>query len=352
MKIAQVAPLYESVPPAKYGGTERIVSYLTEELVRQGHDVTLFASGDSKSSAHLIPQCQRSLRSDPKCFDPIAVHVTMIEQVFQHASEFDLIHFHVDYLHFSVCRRLDTPHVTTLHGRLDLPELPALYRTFSDVPVNSISQAQRAPLPWANWVANVHHGLPKGLYTLEESPQDYLAFVGRVSKEKGLERAIEIAKRAGRKLKVAAKIDKQDQEYFDTAIRPMMDHTIEFCDEVGDREKQELIGKAAALLFPIDWPEPFGIVMIESMACGTPVIAFNCGSVPEVIDDGVTGFIVQNVEQAVKKIDEVPALSRKLCREIFERRFSANRMAQMYTALYAKLQAAATDVRSEVRQCL
>ena len=353
MKIAQVSPLYESVPPAKYGGTERIVSYLTEELVRQGHAVTLFASGDSMTNARLEAQCERALRSDGNCVDPFALHVAMVENVLQRSPEFDVIHFHVDYLHFSAARRLDTPHLTTLHGRLDLPELPSLYDTFSDIPVNSISDAQRLPLPHANWIGTVYHGLPRNLYRLNESPENYLVFVGRVSPEKGVDRAIEIARRARLKLRIAAKVDKSDREYFDQVIAPLLKEGLaEFHDEIGDREKQELIGNASALLFPIDWPEPFGIVMIEAMACGTPVIAFPHGSVPEVIDDGVTGFLVNSVEQAVEKIAKLPGLSRKLCREIFEQRFTATRMAQAYLALYEKLQGTGNDLNLEVPQCL
>ncbi|MBZ5602125.1 MAG: glycosyltransferase family 4 protein [Acidobacteriia bacterium] len=353
MKIAQVAPLYESVPPAKYGGTERIVSYLTEELVREGHDVTLFASGDSKTSAHLVPQCRRALRTDERCLDPLAPHVTMIEQVWRRAHEFDILHFHVDYLHYSVCRRLETPHLTTLHGRLDLPELPPLYRTFSDVPVNSISQAQRKPLPFANWVGTVAHGLPEALYAFDEAPGNYLTFVGRVSPEKGLDRAIEIARRADMPLKIAAKVDQKDRDYFEAVLRPAMNHpSIEFLEEIGDGEKQELIGKARAVLFPINWPEPFGIVMIEALACGTPVIAFRCGSVPEVIEEGVTGFVVSDVGQAVKSVERLASLSRKQCRAAFEQKFSAGRMAAAYTALYEKLQSPGKDVEVEVHQCL
>jgi glycosyltransferase involved in cell wall biosynthesis len=353
LKIAQVAPLYESVPPATYGGTERIVSYLTEELVQQGHDVTLFASGDSRTRARLIPQIDRALRLDSHCLDTMAPHVVMVEEVFRRADEFDIIHFHIDYVHFSVCRRMKIPSLTTLHGRLDIPELGMLFETFSDVPVNSISLAQRSPIPWANWVGTVHHGLPKDLYSLEESSGKYLTFVGRVSPEKGLGEAIEIAKRAGMPFKIAAKVDKKDAEFYETTIRPLLDHPlIEFMDEIGDEGKQELIGHAAGLLFPIDWPEPFGIVMIEAMACGTPVIAFRHGSVPEVIDDGVTGFVVDNVPQAVKKVEQLGSISRRRCRQVFEARFSASRMANDYVELYHELQTGGADVELEVRECL
>lgn len=353
MRIAQVAPLYESVPPTKYGGTERIVSYLTEELVREGHEVTLFASGDSKTSARLIPQSKRSLRLDPKCHDPLAPHILMLENVFRRAEEFDVIHFHVDYLHYPVSRRMDTAHVTTLHGRLDLPELRLIYKTFSDVPVVSISQAQRTPVPFANWVGTVYHGLPESLYCGEESAGGYLVFVGRISPEKGADKAIEIATRSQMPLKIAAKVDAADRDYFEEVLRPAMNHPlVEFLGEVGDHEKQELIGGAAALLFPIDWPEPFGIVMIEAMACGTPVIGFRRGSVPEVIDDGVSGFVVDTVEQAVECVRKLPTLSRKRCRQVFQQRFSSARMAEEYTAVYEKLQSSGTSLDLEIPQCL
>jgi len=346
--------LYESVPPAKYGGTERVVSYLTEELVRQGHEVTLFASGDSRTRANLVSPCKRSLRLDPECRDPLAAHIMMMEEVFRRERDFDIIHFHIDYLHYPVSSRMETPCVTTLHGRLDLPELASLYRTFPDVPLISISKAQRAPLPWVNWVGMVHHGLPKNLYALEESPEPYLVFLGRISPEKGVDRAIEIAREAGMPLRIAAKVDKADQEYFDEKIKPLLDNPqIEFVNEVGDKDKQRLLGKAAALLFPIDWPEPFGIVMIEAMACGTPVIAFPKGSVPEVIDDGVNGFIVKDIAEAVRAVENLPALSRALCRQMFEQRFSAARMAGDYARLFEKLQLPASPaVAVEVQECM
>jgi glycosyltransferase involved in cell wall biosynthesis len=353
LKIAQVAPLYESVPPTKYGGTERIVSYLTEELVRQGHEVTLFASSDSRTRARLVPECRRALRLDPKCRDPLAPHVTMVEDVFRRAEEFDAIHFHIDYIHFPVSRRLETPHVTTLHGRLDLPELPSLYRMFPDVPLTSISQAQRKPIAWVNWVGNVPHGLPLDLYSFQPSPGSHLAFVGRVSPEKGLDRAIEIAKRAGMPLKIGAKIDTADRAYFESTLRPKLDHpSIEFLGEIGDAEKQKVIGNAAALLFPIDWPEPFGLVMIEALACGTPVIAFSRGSVPEVIDDGISGFIVNSVDKAVESVARISFIDRRRCRAAFEQRFSAPRMAGAYVSLYRKLQTTQTGTGLEMRHCL
>ncbi len=353
MKIAQVAPLHESVPPAKYGGTERVVSYLTEELVRQGHEVTLFASGDSKTSARLMPQGKRSLRTDPDCEDSLAPHVVMLEEVLRCADEFDVIHFHIDYIQYPAFSRIATRHLTTQHGRMDHASLQTVFRMYREAPLVSISNAQRTPIPWANWLGTVYHGLPLDLYRYTETAGRYLAFVGRISPEKGLDKAIEIARRAGMPLKIAAKVDKQDREYFDEIIRPLLnDSSIEFLEEVGDPEKQELLGEAAALLFPINWPEPFGIVMIEAMACGTPVIAFPCGAVPEVINEGATGFLVNNVDEAVEAIGKLPSLSRKLCREVFERRFSSTRMARDYCALYEKLQAGEHSVELEVRQCL
>jgi glycosyltransferase involved in cell wall biosynthesis len=338
MRIAQVAPLYESVPPRQYGGTERVVSYLTEELVAQGQDVTLFASGDSLSKAHLVPSWPRALRSDKTCVDQQAPHFAMLEEVVRRADEFDLIHFHVDYLHFPFSRRIDCPHVTTLHGRLDLPELPALYAEYDDMPVISISDAQRRPLPDANWQGTVYHGLPERLFSLCEEPEDYLVFLGRTSPEKRADRAIEIAKLAGRELKIAAKVDKADREYFKEEIEPLFDDpNVEFLGECGGRNKQELLSRAYAFLFPIDWPEPFGLVMIEAMACGTPVIAWRHGSVPELVDNGVTGFIVDSVDEAVRAVRRVRSLSRAQCQRVALQRFTAARMARDYLAIYERL---------------
>jgi glycosyltransferase involved in cell wall biosynthesis len=338
MRIAQVAPLYESVPPKYYGGTERIVSYLTEELVRQGHDVTLFASGDSVTRARFISGCRRSLRLDKHCVDQLAHHVVMLEQVYRHAADFDVIHFHVDYLHFGLSRREQVPRVTTLHGRLDIPDLHPVYQEFRDEPVVSISTSQRTPLPWANWQATVYHGLPEDLYTFRPEPGSYLAFLGRISPEKRVDRAIEIARRVQMPLRIAAKVDAVDEDYFETAIQPLLEHPlIEFVGEIGDAEKDDFLGNAAMLLFPIDWPEPFGLVMIEAMACGTPVIAYSNGSVPEVMEQGRTGFIVDSLEEAVEAVRHVPQLSRQRCREIFEERFTAERMARDYVRVYERL---------------
>lgn len=338
MRIAQVAPLYESVPPKFYGGTERVVSWLTEELVRLGHDVTLFASGDSVTNARLVPICKEALRLSPNCIDQAAHHMLMMEQVFNEKDNFDLVHFHVDYLHFSLSRRETIPHISTLHGRLDIPDLVPLYREFREVPLISISDAQRAPLPWVNWQGTVYHGLPAREYSLGNGKGKYLAFLGRVSPEKGLNRAIEIAKRAGIPLKIAAKIDRADTEYFQTVIKPLLKHPlIEFVGEIGNSEKNDFLGHAMGLLFPICWPEPFGLVMIEAMACGTPVIAYPHGSVPEIMEDGITGFIVSDVASASKAAHQLHKIDRKLCRQRFEKRFSAARMAQDYLLMYRKV---------------
>jgi glycosyltransferase involved in cell wall biosynthesis len=338
MRIAQVAPLYESVPPKYYGGTERVVSYLTEELVRQGHDVTLFASGDSDTKARLVAACPRSLRLDKHCRDQLAHHYVMLENVFQHAGEFDIIHFHVDYLHFPFSSREPVTHVTTLHGRLDLPDLVPLYQRFRDMPVISISNAQREPLPWANWQATVYHGLPADLYRYRPEPGSYLAFLGRISPEKRVDRAIEIAKQAGIQLKIAAKVDPVDKDYFESVITPLLRNSlVEFVGEISEEEKDEFLGNAYALLFPIDWPEPFGLVMIEAMACGTPVIAYRGGAVPEVMEQGHTGFIVHGLEDAVEAVRHVAQLKRSHCREVFEQRFTATRMAHDYVKQFERL---------------
>lgn len=338
MKIAQIAPLMERVPPQLYGGTERVVSYLTEELVRQGHDVTLFASADSMTSARLVACAERALRLDPGAPSPLAQQVAMLERVRQCATQFDVMHFHIDYLHFPLCRQQAWPALTTLHGRLDLVEVQRFYREFAELPLVSISHSQRAPMPPVNWAGTVYHGLPHELYDYHATAGDYLAFVGRISPEKRPDRAIEIARRAGMRLRIAAKVDRADQLYFNEKVRPLLaDPLVEFIGEVGEADKERLLGGARALLFPVDWPEPFGLVMIESIACGTPVIAWRCGSVPEVIDHGVSGFIVDSLEEAVAAVERIAALDRARVRAAFEARFSASRMASDYVALYRQL---------------
>jgi glycosyltransferase involved in cell wall biosynthesis len=341
MRIAQVAPLFESVPPKLYGGTERVVSWLTEELVCAGHDVTLFATGDSLTQARLVSTCPESLRLKPGCIDQQAHHVVMLDKVLSERHKFDLIHFHLDYLHYPLSRHADLTSLTTQHGRLDIPDLVPIYRTFPEMPVVSISDAQRAPLPWLNWKGTVHHGLPKDSFRPHERSGKYLAFLGRTSPEKGVDRAIAIAKQAGIPLKIAAKIDKVDREYFETCIKPLLDDPlVEFIGEIGYSEKNEFLGNAIALLFPIAWPEPFGLVMIEAMACGTPVIAFRHGSVSEVMKDGVTGFIVNDVDSAVRALDRIDTIDRSHCRRHFERYFTSTRMAQDYLTIYEEMVAA------------
>jgi len=338
LRIAQVAPLFESVPPKYYGGTERVVSYLTDELVQLGHDVALFASGDSDTKARLVAGSPRSLRLDPECIDQLAQHVAMLEQVVRRAEDFDIIHFHINYLHFPLSRRQQYKHITTLHGRLDIPDLVPLYREFTEVPVVSISDTQREPLSWANWQATVYHGLPKNLYRFHPEAGTYLACLGRISPEKGIDRAIEIAKRVGTPLKIAAKVDKVYAEYFKMVIEPLLhDPLVEFVGEIGDDRKEEFLGNAQALLFPIDWPEPFGLVMIEAMACGTPVIASSNGAVPEVMEEGRTGFIVHELDEAVEAVLRLPDISRARCLEVFEQRFTAARMARDYLRVYERL---------------
>ncbi|MGB7438795.1 MAG: glycosyltransferase family 4 protein [Candidatus Acidiferrum sp.] len=338
MRIAQVAPLYESVPPKLYGGTERVVSYLTEELVRLGHEVTLFASGDSVTSARLETGCKKALRLTRACIDPLAHHTVMLDKVLSVADRFDVLHFHTDYAHFPATRGLQLPTVTTLHGRLDLPDLATLYEHFDREPLVSISQSQRQPLGRVNWVGNVYHGLPVNSYRPEPRHDGYLAFLGRISPEKRPDRAIRIAVQAGKKLKIAAKVDDVDRQYFETQIKPLLDQPgVEFLGEINEGQKNEFLGRAYAYLFPIDWPEPFGLTMIEAMACGTPTIAFRCGSVPELIDDGVTGFIVESEEEAVKAVNRVDNLSRARCRATFERRFTSYRMAKDYLSIYRAL---------------
>ena len=340
MRIAQVAPLFEAVPPIGYGGTERVVSHLTEALVRQGHDVTLYASGDSRTSAKLVPITERALRGTSDWPDPAMPHVLAMERVAADADQFDVIHFHVDTLSLPYARRIATPSLLTLHGRLDLPGLPAFFSEFhDDTRLVSISNDQRRPLPTLPWLATVYHGIDVDLFPFVPEPKgDYLVFVGRISPEKRPDHAIEIARRAGMKLKIAAKVDAADREYFATTIAPLLTEPhVEFIGEVGDGDKGELLGNARALLFPIDWPEPFGLIMIEAMATGTPVIATRRGSVPEVVDHGVTGLIVDDVDGAVGAVEEVGTLDRAAVRRRFEERFSADRMASDYVRAYEML---------------
>lgn len=338
MRIAQIAPLYESIPPRFYGGTERVVYYLTEELVRLGHRVTLFASGDSVTSAQLDSACEKALRLSSAGADPLPYHTVLLDRVLARAHEFDVLHFHTDYAHFPATRTLKLPAVTTLHGRVDLPDMAPLYKHFAQLPLVSISQAQRQPLGCVNWMGNVYHGLPMNLYRPHLNGGDYLAFLGRISPEKRPDRAIQIAVEARMKLKIAAKVDKVDREYFEAKIKPMLDSPgIEFVGEIADAHKNDFLGHAYAYIFPIDWPEPFGLTMIEAMACGTPTIAFRCGSVPEILEDGLTGFVVQSNDEALSALKRVPQLSRALCRATFERRFTACRMAKEYLDIYEAL---------------
>jgi glycosyltransferase involved in cell wall biosynthesis len=340
MKIAQIAPLYESVPPAFYGGTERVVAYLVDALVELGHEVTLFAAGDAKTKARLISTCDRSIRLDPEPLkSDLALHLAMLERVRREANNFDVLHFHLDLLHFSVFDGMEDRTLTTLHGRQDLKGIAEFYRLWPKFPLVSISQQQRAPLRFANWLGTVPHGLPASLFAPLASPRgDYLAFLGRISIEKRVDRAIEIAKRCGIPLKIAAKIDKTDRDYYKDCIAPLIDGTfIEYIGEIDERGKQDFLGNAHALLFPIDWPEPFGLAMIEAMACGTPVIAWNCGSVPEVVEWGVTGLVVNSIEEAVDAVHHVNTLDRSRIRRVWEKRFSATVMATNYLRLYDAL---------------
>jgi glycosyltransferase involved in cell wall biosynthesis len=347
MKIAQIAPLVESVPPTLYGGTERVVSWLTEELVRQGHDVTLFASGDSQTRAKLEPIVPRALRLDG-IHNSTTYNIIMLDRVAARMDEFDVLHFHIDFFHYPLFRGMAHKTLTTLHGRQDLPELPDLYRAFPHMPLVSISDHQRLPVPPVNWRGTVYHGLPERLLKEGNGSGGYLAFLGRICADKGPLEAIEIARRAGMKLKMAAKVDPADQKYFDQQVKPVLDASphVEFIGEINDSQKPEFLGNAKALLFPISWPEPFGLVMIESMACGTPVIAFNCGSVPEIMEDGLTGFVVENVDQAVDAVSRLGKLFRPSIRSRFEERFSVRAMARDYLKIYQDL--AATDEATAV----
>jgi glycosyltransferase involved in cell wall biosynthesis len=343
LRIAQVAPLYERVPPALYGGTERIVAFLTDELVRRGHDVTVFASGDSRTRGKLCAPIPRALRLDSGATDSLSPHVIELAQVFQRASDFDVIHCHVDYLAFPFGRFVATPTLHTLHGRLDLPFLAPIFRHFRDVPVVSISDAQRAPLQHLDvaWAGTVYHGLPIEQYPYSPGDGRYLAFLGRICPEKGVDLAIEVAKRAGVPLKIAAKVDPVDREYFEQTIRPLLDHPlIEFTGEIADGDKVRFLGDALAVLFPIDWPEPFGLVMIESLACGTPVIARERGSVPEILVHGRTGFVADTVDELVNAVKRIDIIDRAACRRHVETRFTAARMGDDYEEIYRRLLAA------------
>jgi glycosyltransferase involved in cell wall biosynthesis len=338
MRIAQVAPLYEAVPPAGYGGTERVVSYLTEELVRMGVEVSLFASGDSITAAELVAITPQAIRLAPRPLEPLAWHTLQLGKVARRVDEFEVVHFHTDFLHFPFSRRVGERSLTTLHGRLDLPDLAPLYEEFPEIPLVSISNSQREPLPAANWLGTVHHGLPVDLYEPTFEPGGYLAFLGRLSPEKRPDWAIEIARRADVELKIAAKIDPADRAYYESEIAALLRQPhVEMVGELGEADKSAFLGGARALVFPIDWPEPFGLVMIEALACGTPVIAFRRGSIPEVIEHGVTGFVVDTVEEAVEAVGRLDEIDRERCRDEFVERFSARRMAADYLAIYERV---------------
>ena len=335
MRIAQVAPLNESVPPQEYGGIERVVSYLTEELVRQGHDVTLFASGDSVTAARLVPGAPHSLRADEDVQQLRVRETVMLEQVIRRGDAFDVVHFHLDYPHFPLVARASLAHVTTMHGRMDIPGVVDLFEQFDEAPLVSISDSQRRPVPHANWRATVYNALPKDLFHYRSEPEDYLAFVGRASADKGLDHAIEIAKRSGVPLRIEAKVGAGDEEYFESVIEPQLDHPlVTFVGEIGDDEKSEFLGRARAVVFPIEWPEPFGLVMIEAMATGTPVVAFREGAVPEVMADPRCGFVVTTVDEAVDAVAKLDRVDRAGCRAAFEERFTAERMARDYVRVY------------------
>jgi glycosyltransferase involved in cell wall biosynthesis len=339
MRIAQISPLFEAVPPKLYGGTERVVYSLTEELVAMGHDVTLFASGDSTTSARLAPMRDQALRLDPTVKDWVACYYRMVELIYRRKDEFDILHFHIDYFPLQLFSRQNTPFLTTIHGRLDVPEFVETYGTFPTAPFVSISDNQRLPIPNLNWVRTIHHGMPPNILTPQPVKQEYAAFLGRISPEKRVDRAIEIATRAGMKLKIAAKVDNADRAYYESEIKPLIDShdNVEYIGEINDAQKPGFLSGAQCLMFPIDWPEPFGLVMIEAMACGTPVIAFKCGSVPEVMDDGLTGFVVDNMDDAVAAARKVHTLDRAKVRATFDRRWVSRRMAEDYVNLYEEL---------------
>jgi len=346
MRIAQIAPLTEAIPPKLYGGTERVVYWLVEELVALGHDVTLFASGDSRTSAKLQAGWPRALRLDGSIRDPNALHISMLEQVRRQANEFDFLHFHLDYYPFSLFSRQSTPFLTTLHGRLDLPEHQPVFNTFASIPVVSISNSQRRPLPQARWARTIHHGLPQDLLQPLPVKPSYLAFLGRIAPEKRVDRAIRIAEHCGLPLKIAAKVDPYDRDYYEEEIKPMLaSPNVEYIGEIGDKDKSQFLSGAIALLVPIDWPEPFGLVMIEAMACGAPVIAYNRGSVPEIVDEGLTGFVVEDEAGAIGAVDRLNELSRARVRQQFEQRFTARRMALDYLTVYRSLMEATPKLR-------
>lgn len=350
MRIAQVAPLFESVPPSLYGGSERVVSWLTEEFVRLGHDVTLFASGDSHTAARLVPGCDIALWRDPGCRETLPHHIRMLELVFRELEQFDVLHFHCDYVHFPLVRRNACASVSTLHGAVNPHDLGGLLHEYTDVPLVSISHSQRLPMPEANWVGNVYHGLPRGLHAFGDGKGDYLAFLGRIAPEKGLERAIEIARRTGNKLKIAAKVYEEELPYFEHTIEPLLREArsfTEYIGEIGGPAKDVFLQDAKALLFPVEWAEPFGLVMIESLASGTPVIAWRRGSVPEVIQDGITGFIVDNIEEATAAAIQVGSIDRRACRDDFEERFTSERMARDYLRVYEQVISANITRRSD-----
>jgi glycosyltransferase involved in cell wall biosynthesis len=339
MKIAQVAPLAEAAPPKLYGGTERVVSYLTEELVRLGHEVTLFATADSETRAELVPCAPMALRLDPRVKDPLPHMAVLLERVRQRAAEFEVLHFHIDHLHYPLFRSMAGKTLTTLHGRLDSPDLQPLFREFRDMPLVSISESQRRPMPPVHWLGTVHHGLPSHACPFNPAPRgNYFAFIGRISPEKGVDRAIEIAVRAGVRLRIAAKVDLADEAYFNERIEPLLNHPlVEYIGEVNEQQKNEFLGNANGLLFPVDWPEPFGLAMIEAMSCGTPVIAWPHGAVPEIVEHGVTGFLVGSISEAVSAVRHIARLDRHVVRERFEQRFTAERMARDYVAVYQAL---------------
>ncbi len=342
LRIAQLAPLHESVPPKLYGGTERVVAYLAEELARRGHQVTLFASGDSTASVPLKPIWPVSLRLAGLSRYGHQYHLMMLNEVYRHAEDFDLIHSHLDFWNFPLARLVSTPTLATMHGRLDDTDLLPIWQSFHDIPMVSISDHQRLPLPAMNWIRTVYHGLPRNLLRYSSKAGKYLAYLGRISPEKGPDVAIEVARRAGIPLKIAAKVDENDREYFETRIKPLLSLPgVEYVGEITEKEKSEFLGNALALLFPVDWPEPFGLAMIEALACGTPVIARPCGSVPEVMRDGVTGLLAADIEHLVAAVGRVGQISRETCRTDFEARFTVEMMATNYERAYRQVLAKA-----------